>query len=133
MKKTTTLYWIFTSLFATFTLLTAVTQIAKTQSSLEVMNILRVPLYLLPFLGLAKVMAVVAILVPGFPRTKEWAYAGMIFDNAGATYAMIAVGGSADKWAFMAVPILLCVFSYRYYHQLLKHKNQPVSLNQLAI
>ncbi|MFD1407335.1 DoxX family protein [Kroppenstedtia eburnea] len=41
---------------------------------------------------MAKLMGVIAILVPGFPRIKEWAYAGLTFDLAGATYTFIAIG-----------------------------------------
>lgn len=76
------------------------------------MNILHMPLYLLPFLGIAKLLAVIAILIPDYPKIKEWAYAGLLFDFIGATYSMIAVGGTIDKWGFMIVPILLCGLSY---------------------
>src|SRR5688572_24694467 len=105
MKKVKTLYWIFICLLVFFILLTSVSQIISTKSSEEVMNILHMPLYLLPFLGVAKLLAVIAILIPVYPKIKEWAYAGLMFDFIGATYSMIAIGGTIDKWGFMIVPI----------------------------
>lgn len=119
-KKVKWIYWVFTGLFAAFTLLTSLSQIISAQNSTEVMSLLRLPVYLLPFLGIAKLMGLAAILVTNFHRLKEWAYAGFIFDYLGATYAMIAVGGSVDKWGFMFIPIFLCVSSYLYYHKLVK-------------
>ncbi len=46
--------------------------------------------FLLPF-GLLKILAAVMILVPGFPRLKEWAYAGMAFDVVFAAYSRAAM------------------------------------------
>ena len=120
MKKAKTLSWIFTGLLVAFTLLTSVSQIFSAKSSEQVMVILRMPLYLLPFLGVAKLLAVIAILIPGYPKIKEWAYAGLMFDFIGATYSMIAVGGTIDKWGFMLVPILLWGLSYYFYGKLLR-------------
>lgn len=122
MKQVKTVYWILTILLCAFVLLTGVTQSTSAQGSIEIMNILKFPLYFLPFLGIAKIAGVIAILIPNFPRVKEWAYAGLMFDFSGALYAMIAVGGTIDKWGFMIIPILLCAFSYLYYHKLQKLK-----------
>jgi hypothetical protein len=41
------------------------------------------PLYFATILGVAKTAALAAILTPGHPQTKEWAYAGL----AAATFA----------------------------------------------
>jgi hypothetical protein len=53
------------------------------------------PLYFLTFLGVWKVLGAVAIVVPGFPRLKEWAYAGMIFDLSGAVVSRAVMGDGA--------------------------------------
>ena len=50
------------------------------------------PAYFTPFIGVAKILGVIAILIPGFPRIKEWAYAGLAYDLIGAVYSGIAVG-----------------------------------------
>ena len=120
MKNVRTLYWVFTGIFTVFTLLTSISQVLSAQSSVEVMNILKFPLYMLSFLGVAKIMGMIAVLIPNFQKIKEWAYAGFMFDYIGATYSMIAVGGTIDKWGFMIVPILLCWLSYYYQGKLSK-------------
>ena len=38
------------------------------------------PAYFLVILGIWKLLGAVALVVPKFPRLKEWAYAGVIFD-----------------------------------------------------
>ena len=48
------------------------------------------PSYIVPALGLGKVLAILAILWPGLPRLKEWAYAGIFFNMAGAFVSHIA-------------------------------------------
>jgi hypothetical protein len=120
MKKVKTLYWAFTGLFLAFMLVTSLSQLILTKGTEEVMSTLKMPLYILPMLGIAKLLATVAILVPGLPKIKEWAYAGFVFDFIGATYSMIAVGGTIGKWSFMIVPILLCGLSYYFRDKLLR-------------
>jgi DoxX-like family len=44
------------------------------------------PLYLLTILGVWRGLCGVALLVPGFPRLKEWAYAGAFFTYWPFTY-----------------------------------------------
>ncbi len=129
MKNVKILYWIFTFLFIAFTLLTSISQVISAKSSVEVMNILKFPLYILPFLGLAKFFGVIAIVLPYFPKIKEWAYAGIMFDYLGATYAMIAAGGRIDKWGFMIIPILLWCLSYFYNTKLSKIHNDVSKVN----
>ena len=54
-------------------------------------------LYLLFILGLWKVLGAVAVVIPGFPRLKEWAYAGFFFDLTGAAASHAFAGdGAAD-------------------------------------
>jgi hypothetical protein len=50
------------------------------------------PMYFFAILGAWKVLGAIAILVPRFPRLKEWAYAGIFFDLTGAA-ASCACGG----------------------------------------
>jgi len=54
-------------------------ELLSVRMTIENMMRLGYPAYIIPFLGLGKVLAVVAILWPGFPRLKEWAYAGIFF------------------------------------------------------
>jgi hypothetical protein len=48
------------------------------------------PGYIIPAFGLAKVLAILAILWPRFPRLKEWAYAGILFNMMGAMVSHVA-------------------------------------------
>jgi hypothetical protein len=117
MKTTGILFWIFTGLFCAMMLFSSGSQITSAGSAVAVMQILDLPAYLLPFLGIAKLLGVIGLLIPKYPGLKEWVYAGFIFDLVGATYCMIAVGGTLDTWGFMIVPIAFCVLSYIYYHK----------------
>jgi uncharacterized membrane protein YphA (DoxX/SURF4 family) len=56
--------------------------------------VLGYPLYFIMILGVWKVLGTIALLVPGFPRLKEWAYAGIFFNMTGAAISH-AVSGSA--------------------------------------
>lgn len=74
----------------------------------EVFERLGYPLYLLTLLGVAKVLAVVAFLVPRFPRLKEWAYAGTFFVYAGAAASHFAVN---DPATLIVMPIVFAVLT----------------------
>jgi uncharacterized membrane protein YphA (DoxX/SURF4 family) len=50
------------------------------------------PSYFLVLFGVLKIIGALTILAPGFPRLKEWAYAGMVFDAVFATYSRGALG-----------------------------------------
>ncbi|MEU4841425.1 DoxX family protein [Nocardia testacea] len=57
------------------------------------------PLYFATILGVAKTAALATVLTPGHPRTKEWAYAGLVFVYGGAATSHLAAGDGPDKWA----------------------------------
>ena len=118
MKKVNILYWIFTGIFAAFMFMSAIPDVFSSPIAVKGMHEgLGYPLYFIPFIGVAKVLGVIAILTPGFPRLKEWAYAGLVFDLTGATYSIIASGQPASAWAFMAIPILFAILSYTFFHK----------------
>jgi hypothetical protein len=116
MKKTKIAYWVFTILFALMMLSSAIPDIFSTAVAIESMHTgLGYPLYFIPFVGVAKVLGVAAILIPGYPKIKEWAYAGLFFDLVGATYSIIAIGAPASNWSFMVLPLALGILSYMFY------------------
>lgn len=123
MKKTNILYWTFTGIFCFFMLGSAIPDILVSPMAVEGMSKgLGYPIYLIPFLGVAKTLGVIAVLIPGYPRIKEWAYAGLTFDLIGATYSIIAVGEPVGNWGFMALPLTFAALSYVYYHKRLKQR-----------
>ena len=117
MKKTKIFYWIFTGLFATFMLISGLPDVFSQKEAVDLFAKLSMPAYLLPFLGIAKVLGAIAILIPGFQRIKEWAYAGLVFDLLGASYSMASSGQPAPAWLFMVVPLALAFTSYFLYHK----------------
>ena len=117
MKKTKTMYWVFTGLFAAFMALTAIPDVLNTEDAVKFMNHLGYPPYFTPFIGVAKILGCLAIIILGYPRIKEWAYAGLFFDLIGATYSQIATDGFLPPIAFMLLPFTLGILSYTYYHK----------------
>jgi uncharacterized membrane protein YphA (DoxX/SURF4 family) len=53
------------------------------------------PAYFAPILGAWKLLGALAIVAPGLPRLKEWAYAGFVFDLTAAAASHAAVGDGA--------------------------------------
>lgn len=127
MKKTNILYWTFTGLFAAAMLFSGIANLLVTADSIALFNTLGYPEYIIPFLGVAKILGSIAILVPGFPRLKEWAYAGLFFDLVGATYSAIMAEGLHPAMAGMLIFFGLEALSYIYYHKRnsLLHTRQP--------
>jgi hypothetical protein len=118
MKKINILYWIFTGLFGGFMLFSAIPDIIVVPEAIDLVSTqLGYPQYIIPFLGVAKTLGVIAILVPGFPRIKEWAYAGLFFDLIGATYSGIMVEGFKPEMLTMVLPFGVGALSYIYYHK----------------
>lgn len=53
------------------------------------------PAYFSSILGVWKILGAITVALPRFPRLKEWAYAGMIFDLTGAAISRAVVGDGA--------------------------------------
>jgi DoxX-like family len=65
------------------------------------------PGYIIPALGLGKVLAVLAILWPRTPRLKEWAYAGIAFNMLGATLSHAACHDPV--WSIVVCLVVLAI------------------------
>ncbi|MEO6000867.1 MAG: DoxX family protein [Chitinophagaceae bacterium] len=121
MKKTKIYYWIFTGLLAALMLVSSIPDIIYSKEAVVMIrDHLGYPLYFLPFIGVAKFLGVVAILIPGFPRIKEWAYAGFVYDLTGAMYSMIAVGDPVQNWLPLIIGFIVIACSYIFHHKKLK-------------
>lgn len=120
MKKTKIIYWILTGLMAAMLGIGSIFDAINAPEAVEHVTHIGYPAYLVPFLGYAKLLGIIAILVPGFPRLKEWAYAGLIYDLVGAMYSHFAFGEPPSAWAPMLILILLVMGSYAYHHKLRK-------------
>ena len=112
MKKTIILYWTFTVFFGAFMLFSAIPDILVVPEAAAFITNLGYPSYLVPFLGWAKLLGVIAILIPGFPRIKEWAYAGFAITLGSALVAHLSVGDGPEAWGFAAGTGVLWALSY---------------------
>lgn len=118
-KTLTTLYWVFTILFSLLMLFSAAGGVQPSAGAVKIMHDgLGYPVYFIQFLSIAKILGSIAILVPRFNRIKEWAYAGLFFDLAGAFYSGIASTGKFDPLILtMLIWIIPGVLSYYYWHR----------------
>ena len=63
-------------------------------------------MYILAIIGIFKIPGAITIVVPGFLRLKEWAYAGIVFELSGA----VASHGACGTWGDSIAPLsLLCL------------------------
>jgi uncharacterized membrane protein YphA (DoxX/SURF4 family) len=120
MKKTNIIYWIFTVLLCIGLLMSSLPDLFGAQQAKDVFTHIGYPWSFALFLSVAKLLGFIAILLPGFPRVKEWAYAGITFDFIGATFSQIAVGTPPAQSMFMIIWFIPLVGSYVYYHKKLK-------------
>jgi hypothetical protein len=112
MNGRTICYWIMTALMAAFMLMSAVPDVTRSEIAMTAFSHLGYPIYLLPFIGIAKIAGVAAVLLPSPTRVKEWAYAGLTFDLTGALYSHLSVGDPADVWMFTVIGLILVTGSY---------------------
>ena len=118
MKATKIIYWIFTILLVVLMLFSAIASLRTNPDGLAMMKQLGYPYNVLTLLSVAKILGVIAILVPGFPRLKEWAYAGFTFDLIGAIYASLTAGFTIGSTAPIFVGLIFIFGSYVFYHKL---------------
>jgi hypothetical protein len=122
MKTTKIIYWVFTVLLVALMLFSAIGSFFPNPQGIAVMKSIGYPYSVLTLLSVAKILGVIAILVPGFPRLKEWAYAGFAFDLIGAAYAFLAAGFSFSNILFMLAGLVFVFGSYICYHKLQQTK-----------
>lgn len=101
------IYWVVTVVAALLFAVPGTALILHIPHFADEMARLGYPSYFLGLLGIFKVLAAVTIVAPGFPRLKEWAYAGMMFDIIGA---MVSHAAAGDALTTLAIPVVIaCV------------------------
>jgi uncharacterized membrane protein YphA (DoxX/SURF4 family) len=107
MKAKRIAYWTTTVLVAFF-MSGGLTQILQFKGNPHgVVPQLGYPMYFFAIIGSWKVLGAIAILVPRFPRLKEWAYAGIFFDVTGAAASCVAVGVYGAYAFHVIAPLLI--------------------------
>jgi hypothetical protein len=84
MKLKSISYWVATAMLAFFIGSGGAAELARVQGNVQGLVQLGYPIYFATIIGFWKVLGAIAILVPRFPRLKEWAYAGIFFNMTGA-------------------------------------------------
>ena len=108
------IYWIATIWLALGMVSTGLVQLMKKdgQGGLDMLTHLGYPAYLLMILGAWKILGAAAVLVPGIPIVKEWAYAGFFFIMTGAFFSHIAIGDSAVELFPSLLLLILTILSW---------------------
>jgi hypothetical protein len=105
-------YWITTGLFCAVVAFSGFAHFTHQPMMVDAMSGLGYPLYFMTIIGLAKILGVIAVLVPERPLLKEWAYAGLCFNLAGATASHAFSGDALSHTVRPAIVLGLCVASY---------------------
>ena|SRR5215813_8239793 len=101
-------YWISTALVAFFFVSGGLAYALAVPDVVEGVTQLGFPLYFTRMLGVWKVLGGFAILAPGLPRLKEWAYAGILFDLTGASVASATMGAAIGaEWWHVVAPLFV--------------------------
>jgi uncharacterized membrane protein YphA (DoxX/SURF4 family) len=101
-------YWATTGLLGVALIGSGIMDLVGTPEIVEAMERLGMPLYLVPLLGVAKLLAAAAILAPKFARLKEWAYAGVVIDFVGAVYAHVLSNEAGE----IVAPLVLLTLTF---------------------
>ena len=72
-------YWASTIIISVLTLFAVFSYLSGNQQAVQGFAHVGYPQQLRIILGIAKLLGVIALLGPGFPTLKEWAYAGFTF------------------------------------------------------
>lgn len=121
-------YWIITIVFSVLMIFSSVGGLQPSQETIQMMHDgLGYPIYFIQFISIAKLLGAIAILIPGFYRIKEWAYAGLFFDLAGAVYSAIASSKNFDPMMLaMAIWIIPGILSYYLWHKKIDGKEREI-------
>jgi hypothetical protein len=99
-------YWATTGLLAALSLFGAFSYLTGAPEAVAGFSHVGYPQQLRVLLGIAKLAGAIVLVAPGFPRLKEWAYAGFTFAWIAAALAHYLAGDGATS----AFPLVLLVF-----------------------
>lgn len=106
MKAKNIGYWTITVLLGLAIFSGGAAQLTRQPQTVAGLVHLGYPPYMASILGFWKVCGAISILMPGFPRLKEWAYAGIFFLLTGAAVSHAVCHDPA--WHIVATLTLAC-------------------------
>ena len=104
-RRKVIVYWVTTALVVFELTMGGAWDVLRVPQVRGLIERLGYPPYFLVILGTWKLLGAVALAIPKFPRLKEWAYAGVLFDLTGAVASLFASG--LINVGAMAYPILM--------------------------
>ena len=105
-KRNKIIFWVATGLLSLMLLMSAGMYFFKTADISQAFQTLGYPTYLIYPLGIAKILAVIAITTRKSAALAEWAYAGLFFDFVLALVAHLQVGDGEFGGAVVALVLL---------------------------
>ena len=105
-KAKTIAYWVTTGLLV-FCMTGGIFELLGMKTTMDGIMKLGYPAYIIPALGVGKVLAILAILWPGLPRLTEWAYAGIFFNMLGAIVSHVACNDPA--WSIIVTVTIAAI------------------------
>jgi uncharacterized membrane protein YphA (DoxX/SURF4 family) len=103
------IYWITTALIAAAGIMSAVAYLSGAPQAVEGFARVGYPQQLRILLGIAKPLGAIALLIPGWPRLKEWAYAGFCFAWIAAIPAHYVAGEHGTAMEPLVLLVILFV------------------------
>jgi hypothetical protein len=104
MKTTKIIYWSLHTVFALFMAMDAIAGITYNEEGIKALTQLHYPIYIMPVIGVLKLLGAIVLLVPGPKTLKEWAYAGFTFNFLLAAISWACVKGPA---MFVLLPLIV--------------------------
>lgn len=115
------IYWVSTGLLAALSVFAGFSYLMPAPEAVEGFRQVGYPQQLRIMLGIVKPLGAIALVVPGFPMLKEWAYAGFTFTWIAACVAHYLAGDGA---AVMPL-VLLIVLGVSYVTRPASRRLQP--------
>jgi len=135
MNKLKIIYWIITGVFIYWMYDPTISSAFSYDYAVDFFTKrLGFPKYFLVYTGITKLLGLVALLIPGFPKIKEWIYAGFTFDLVAAIYSLIAIGMPVISLWPQTLALVLLAGSYICFHKiqnsvltnkLISYENRP--------
>lgn len=111
-KRDKIIYWVATVWLCLGMMSSAIVQLLQLEEEIAFILDLGYPKYFLTIIGVAKILGVIAVLIPKFPLVKEWAYAGFFFLMAGAAISHVLAGTTNEIFGSLLLLTLTIISWY---------------------
>ena len=105
----TVIYWITTGLIAALSAFAGYAYLSGSSQAVTGFAHAGYPQQLRIILGIAKPLGAIALIIPGFPKLKEWAYAGFTFAWISAVIAHYLAGDGPKAFSPFVLLVLLAI------------------------